>query len=141
MPASPGRVIFVDTDGPWALLMEPASAFRARRSIRARPTRSARRWTAAERDGARKGCQDGALAARLFDPKSGGDQPEPVAQDELRTLRIRRRQLINNIGSLRAYGFDTLAKDDEQALKSLDRKILALQVKSGVAEESDDAAA
>jgi hypothetical protein len=77
----------------------------------------------------------------LFDPKSGGDQPEPVAQDELRTLRIRRRQLINNIGSLRAYGFDTLAKDDEQALKSLDRKILALQVKSGVAEESDDAAA
>jgi hypothetical protein len=72
----------------------------------------------------------------LFDPTSGGDQPAPAAQDELRELRIRRRQLINNIGSLRAYGFDTLAKDDEQALKSLDRKILALQVKIG-----DDAAA
>ena len=72
----------------------------------------------------------------LFDPKSGGDQPAPAAQDELRELRIRRRQLINNIGSLRAYGFDTLAQDDEQALKSLDRKILALQVKIG-----DDAAA
>jgi len=72
----------------------------------------------------------------LFDPKSGGDQPAPAAQDELRELRIRRRQLINNIGSLRAYGFDTIAKDDEQALKSLDRKILALQVKIG-----DDAAA
>jgi hypothetical protein len=72
----------------------------------------------------------------LFEPKSGGDQPAPAAQDELRELRIRRRQLINNIGSLRAYGFDTLAQDDEQALKSLDRKILALQVKIG-----DDAAA
>jgi len=77
----------------------------------------------------------------LFDPKSGGDQPETLAQDELRTLRIRRRQLINNIGSLRAYGFDTLAKDDEQALKSLDRKILALQVKSGVEDDPDNAAA
>lgn len=74
----------------------------------------------------------------LFDPKSGGDQPAATAHDELRELRIRRRRLINNIGSLRAYGFDTLAKDDEQALKSLDRKILALQVKSGV---PDDAAA
>ena len=72
----------------------------------------------------------------LFEPKSGGDQPAPAAQDELRELRIRRRQLINNIGSLRAYGFDTLAQDDEQALKSLDRKILALQLKIG-----DDAAA
>ena len=74
----------------------------------------------------------------LFDPTSGGDQPAATAHDELRELRIRRRQLINNIGSLRAYGFDTLAKDDEQALRSLDRKILALQVKSGV---PDDAAA
>ena len=76
----------------------------------------------------------------LFDPKPGGDQPELAAHDELRALRIRRRQLINNIGSLRAYGFDTLAKDDEQALKSLDRKILALQVRSGILDESDDAA-
>ena len=68
----------------------------------------------------------------LFDPRSCGDQPELTAHDELRSLRIRRRQLINNIGSLRAYGFDTLAKDDELALKSLDRKIFALQLKSGV---------
>ena len=67
----------------------------------------------------------------LFDPKSGGDQPVAEAHDGLRELRIRRRRLINNIGSLRAYGFDTLAKDDEQALKSLDRKILALQARSG----------
>jgi len=78
----------------------------------------------------------------LFDPNSGGDQPETApGRDDLRELRIRRRQLINNIGSLRAYGFDTLAKDDEQALKSLDRKILALQLKSGVPVESEDAAA
>ena len=77
----------------------------------------------------------------LFDARSGGDQPDPAPQDELRALRIRRRQLINNIGSLRAYGFDTIAKDDEAALKSLDRKILALQVKTGAADESDDAAA
>ena len=71
----------------------------------------------------------------LFDAKSGGDQPALTTQDGLRELRIRRRQLVNNIGSLRAYGFDTLAKDDEQALKSLDRRILALQVKAGVADD------
>ena len=67
----------------------------------------------------------------LFDPKTGGDEPAASAQEELRALRIRRRQLINNLCSLRAYGFDTLAKDDELALKSLDRKILALQLKAG----------
>lgn len=66
----------------------------------------------------------------LFSSAPGADQPEPGAHDELRELRIRRRRLINNIGSLRAYGFDTLAQDDEAALKSIDRKILALQVKS-----------
>jgi hypothetical protein len=77
----------------------------------------------------------------LFEAKPGADQPELAPQDELRALRIRRHQLINNIGSLRAYGFDTLAKDDEAALKSLDRKILALQVKTGVCDVSDDAAA
>ena len=72
----------------------------------------------------------------LFDSRSGVDQPELSAPDQLRELRIRRRQLINNIGSLRAYGFDTLAKDDEQALKSLDRKILALQLKAGVPQDA-----
>jgi hypothetical protein len=74
----------------------------------------------------------------LFDPKTGGDEPAPSAHEELRALRIRRRQLINNLCSLRAYGFDTLAKDDEAALKSLDRKILALQVKPGLPDEADD---
>ena len=67
----------------------------------------------------------------LFEPRPGVDAPVPTAQDELRALRIRRRLLINNMCSLRAYGFDTLAQDNEAALKSLDRKILALQVKTG----------
>lgn len=66
----------------------------------------------------------------LFSSAPGGDQPAGSAHDELRELRIRRRRLINNIDSLRAYGFDTLAQDDEAALKSIDRKILALQVKT-----------
>jgi hypothetical protein len=74
----------------------------------------------------------------LFDPKTGGDEPAPTAHEELRALRIRRRQLINNLCSLRAYGFDTLAQDDEAAIKTLDRKILALQLKSGLPEEAAD---
>jgi hypothetical protein len=76
----------------------------------------------------------------LFDPKTGGDQPAATAQDELRALRIRRRQLINNLCSLRAYGFDTIAQDDEAALKSLEKKILALQLKAGLS-DGDDAPA
>ena len=75
----------------------------------------------------------------LFDPKTGGDEPAATTHEELRALRIRRRQLINNLCSLRAYGFDTLALDDEAALKSIDKKILALQLKSGVTD--DDAPA
>jgi hypothetical protein len=69
----------------------------------------------------------------LFEAKAG-DQPAPTAHDDLRALRVRRRQLINNIGSLRAYGFDTLAQDDEAALKSIDRKILSLQLKGDPAD-------
>ena len=72
----------------------------------------------------------------LFDPKTGGDQPAATAHEELRALRIRRRQLINNLCSLRAYGFDTIAQDDEAALRTLDRKILALQVKTGLPDEA-----
>jgi hypothetical protein len=74
----------------------------------------------------------------LFDPKTGGDEPAASAQEELRALRIRRRQLINNLCSLRAYGFDTLAQDDEAAVKTLERKILALQLKAGLPDESAD---
>lgn len=69
----------------------------------------------------------------LFESTPGVDQPAPTALEELRALRVRRRRLINNIGSLRAYGFDTLAKDDEAALRSLDRKIQSFQLKTGEA--------
>ena len=74
----------------------------------------------------------------LFDPKTGIDEPAASAQEELRALRIRRRQLINNLCSLRAYGFDTLAQDDEAAVKTLERKILALQLKAGLPDEAAD---
>ncbi len=74
----------------------------------------------------------------LFDPMTGGDQPLPSAREELRALRIQRRQLLNNLCSLRAYGFDTIAQDHEAALKSLDRKIPAPQLKSGHTDESGD---
>jgi hypothetical protein len=44
---------------------------------------------------------------------------------------VRRRALCDSLSSLRAYGFDAVAGDDELALKTLDRKILALQLKLG----------
>ena len=72
--------------------------------------------------------------------KPGTDQPAPSSHDALRELRIRRRQLINNIGSLKAYGFDSIAKEDEAELKSLDRKIFALQLKTGASEDPADVA-
>jgi hypothetical protein len=77
----------------------------------------------------------------LFEQKPGGDEAAPTALGELRALRLRRRQLINNLCSLRAYGFDTVARDDEAALKSLDKKILALQLKAGVTDDEETAPA
>ena len=74
----------------------------------------------------------------LFDPATGADEPASTAHEDLRALRIRRRQLMNNLCSLRAYGFDTLARDKEAAVKTLDRKILALQIKSGLPDEAAD---
>jgi len=52
-------------------------------------------------------------------------------REELRALKIRRRELFGALSSLRAYGFDDAAGDDEQTLKALDRKILTLQLKLG----------
>jgi hypothetical protein len=52
-------------------------------------------------------------------------------RDELRELKLRRRELSDSLPSLRAFGFDAVAGDDEQALKALDRRILALQLKLG----------
>jgi hypothetical protein len=77
----------------------------------------------------------------LFEQRPGGDAPAPTALEELRALRVQRRRLINNLCSLRAYGFDTIARDDEAALKSLDKKILALQLKAGVTDDEDSAPA
>jgi len=52
-------------------------------------------------------------------------------REELRSLKIRRRELFGTLSSLRAFGFDDAAGDDEQTLKALDRKILTLQLKLG----------
>lgn len=67
----------------------------------------------------------------LFDPPAvGPDDPARGPLDELRRLRRRRRRILNNARALRDHGFDTVAQDGEAELKSLDRKILALQRKS-----------
>ena len=67
----------------------------------------------------------------LFEPE-GAEGPEgPNLRQELRLLRRRRRELFNDLSSLRAFGFDTLASEDEAALRSLDRRIQALQRRKG----------
>jgi hypothetical protein len=58
--------------------------------------------------------------------------PERVSDDpreELRRLKRERQSLLESLSSLRAYGFDSIAEDDEQALKAVERRILALQLK------------
>lgn len=50
-------------------------------------------------------------------------------REQLRTLKLRRRELFGLISTRRAYGFDNVDGDDEQTLKSLDRRISALQLK------------
>jgi hypothetical protein len=64
----------------------------------------------------------------LFEPKVEAEPP--TRREELRQLKLRRRALLDSLSSLRAYGFDAAA-GDEQALKALDRKILTLQLKRG----------
>lgn len=61
-------------------------------------------------------------AVRFVDPR-----------EELRSLKIRRRELFGMMSTRREFGFDTVAGDDEQTLKALDRRILALQLKLGSA--------
>lgn len=58
--------------------------------------------------------------------------PEGVPEDprvELRTLKRRRQVLLESLSSLRAYGFDSIAEDDELALRAVERRIYALQTK------------
>ncbi len=73
--------------------------------------------------------------SRLFDPKPGADQPSE-APDELSVLKARRRELLDYVSSLKAHGFDSLAVEDEAALRKLDQKILALQLKTGLTDEA-----
>jgi hypothetical protein len=63
--------------------------------------------------------------------------PERVCQDpheELLRLKRKRQALLESLSSLRAYGFDSIAEDDEQALKDVERRIYALQLRP----DSDD---
>lgn len=52
-------------------------------------------------------------------------------REELRSLKIRRRELFGMMSTRREFGFDNVAGDDEQTLKAIDRRILALQLKLG----------
>ena len=60
------------------------------------------------------------------EPASAADPRE-----QLRALKLRRRELFGLISTRRAYGFDNADGDDEQTLRSLDRRISALQLKVG----------
>jgi len=56
--------------------------------------------------------------------------PERVCEDpreELLHLKRKRQALLESLSSLRAYGFDSIAEDDEQDLKAVERRIYALQ--------------
>ena len=66
----------------------------------------------------------------LFGGEPGKDAPSSDPADELRVLKARRRRLIDHLCSLRAYGFDTIAQDDEADLKLIERKIVALQLRT-----------
>lgn len=58
--------------------------------------------------------------------------PEPIPEDPrelLEGLKRKRQALLESLSSLRAHGFDSVAEDDEQALKALERRIFALQLR------------
>jgi hypothetical protein len=63
----------------------------------------------------------------LFRPVPERTPEDP--REELRLLKRRRQALLESLASFRAFGFDSIAADDEQALKAVDRRILALQLK------------
>lgn len=52
-------------------------------------------------------------------------------REELRHLKKRRHSLLRSLRELRDFGFDSVAGDDEAALKTLERRIHALQQKLG----------
>jgi hypothetical protein len=62
--------------------------------------------------------------------------PERIPADlheELQILKRRRQALLESLASLRAFGFDSIADDDEQTLKAVDRRISNLQLKQDTA--------
>jgi len=65
----------------------------------------------------------------LFSPAAERSPEDP--REELRTLKDQRHALLDSLSSLRAYGFDAVAKADEAALKAVERRIFALQLKLG----------
>lgn len=50
-------------------------------------------------------------------------------REELQFLKKRRQAILESLASLRAFGFDSSAADDEHALKAVERRIFALQLK------------
>ena len=63
----------------------------------------------------------------LFKPAPERTPEDP--REELQFLKKRRQALMESLASLRAFGFDSIAADDEHALKAVDRRIFALQLK------------
>lgn len=59
------------------------------------------------------------------------ERPPLDPREELRHLKKRRHSLMQSLSSLREYGFDSIAHDDEATLKALERRIFALQLKLG----------
>lgn len=56
----------------------------------------------------------------------------PLApREELQHLKRRRHSLLRSLSALRDHGFEAIAGDDEAALKTLERRIHALQQKPG----------
>jgi hypothetical protein len=71
----------------------------------------------------------------LFEPA-----PESVPSDpreELLVLKRRRRAILESLSALRAHGFDSVAEDDEHALRAVDRRISVLQLKLDTAGDGD----
>ena len=65
----------------------------------------------------------------LFRPAPERDPVDP--REELRHLKKRRHSLLRSLSSLRDFGFDSVAEDDEAVLKAVERRIHALQLRLG----------
>jgi hypothetical protein len=51
------------------------------------------------------------------------------AAAELLRLRTRRREVVNRLTSLKAFGYESIAREDQELVNSLDRQIRSLRVK------------